>query len=139
MHAIRFILPFRILRHTPLSIVLKKQVFYQKAVVTLLLKVTIPHDLMSSCMTVNQLHLEEPLTLEDYNRVDQDVVATEELHQGWEHEDYQASKTETMEGETLQSDDEEPDDLSPANPLINNYAEATKWAGKLKKFAGRRV
>ena len=46
-------------------------------------------------MTVNQLHLEEPLTLEDYNRVDQDVVATEELHQGWEHElqeDYQASK-----------------------------------------------
>ena len=29
---------------------------------------------------------------------------------------------------------------APANPLINNYyAEATKWAGELKIFAGRRV
>ena len=43
-----------------------------------------------------------------------------------------------MEGETLQSGDKEPDDLSPANPLINNYAEAMKWAGELKIFAAEK-
>ena len=31
---------------------------------------------------VNQLHVEEPLTLEVYTRVNQDAPATEELHQG---------------------------------------------------------
>ena len=40
-----------------------------------------------------------------------------------------------MERETLQSDDEEPDEPTPANCLINNYAEAMKWAEELKIFA----
>ena len=35
---------------------------------------------------VDQLHLEKPLILEVYTRVDQDAPATEELGQGWEHE-----------------------------------------------------
>ena len=87
---------------------------------------------------IDQLHLEEPLTLEDYTRVDQDAPATEELQQGWEHElleDYQASKNGSTEGDTLQSDDEEPDELSPPNPLINNYGETMKWTKELKIFA----
>ena len=35
----------------------------------------------------------------------------------------QVSKTKTMEGETLQSDDKEPDDLSPAIDTIRHGYE----------------
>lgn len=99
-------------------------------------------DLPLSQLLLSELHLAEPLSVEDYADIDADVPATEELPEGWEKQlgETFLSDKDIVSDSVDSTVEQLEDDSSDRQPtlLINSYAEALHWATQLKLFAADR-
>ena len=80
-----------------------------------------------------RLNITDPMTVEEFTNADTDAPASEQLTDNWEQQLVDDFVTGTRDAEC---DEDTQEDTHVAEPefLINNVAEALKWAAQLKMF-----
>ena len=85
-----------------------------------------------------RLNITDPMTVEEFTKADTDAPASEQLTDNWEQQFVDDFVTGTRDADC--DEDTQEDTHVAAEPttkpefLINNVAEALKWAAQLKMF-----
>ena len=81
-----------------------------------------------------RLNITDPMTVEEFTNADTDAPASEQLTDNWEQQLVDDFVTGTGDADCDEDMQEDTQPTTEPEFLINNVAEALKWAAHLKMF-----